>query len=83
MVLADEQRRFAGLEDAAPQWLAIPVGGLLACAVAAAFFSIAGLYALGMIGLVAMPFFACLVQMSVNDLCEHEASNATAMPATV
>jgi hypothetical protein len=72
-VRINEQRRFAGLEEKAPAWLAIPVGVLFACGVTATFFTTAGFYVWGAVGAVALPVFAGMVQHSVNDLCERQA----------
>ena len=80
-VRINEQRRYAGLHETAPEWLAIPVGILFACGLSAAFFTTSiSLYIWGTLGIVVMPVFAALVQTAINDLCEHgtETSTATA-----
>ncbi len=72
----NEQRRFAGLEETAPQWLSIPVGLLFACGLSAVFFTSVGLYILGSLGVVVMPVFAALVQNSINELCDQHVGQA-------
>ena len=55
-VRINEQRRFAGLYETAPEWLAIPVGILFACGLSAAFFTTSvSLYIWGTLGIVVMP----------------------------
>ncbi|HRX87712.1 MAG TPA: hypothetical protein P5572_22015 [Phycisphaerae bacterium] len=70
----NEQRQFAGLPELAPSWLAIPVGVLFACGLTATFFTTAGFYVWGIIGAVALPVFAGMVQHSINELCEQQAT---------
>lgn len=69
----NEQRRFAGLEETAPAWLAMPVGVLFACGLMASFFTVEGIYLWGTVGALALPILAGWVQHAINDLCEHEA----------
>lgn len=69
----NEQRQFHGLAPRAPQWLAIPVCGLLACGALAAFWAeTTGLVLLGGVGLIAAPIFLALVQDSVNELLDEQ-----------
>ena len=70
-VRINEQRRFHGLDETAPQWLSIPVGLLLACGLSGVIFTSGGLYLLGILGAIVMPVFAVLVQNSINELCEQ------------
>ena len=72
-VRINQQRRLNGLRATAPEWLAIPVGVLLACGLVAAFFTTTGFYVvLGTMGMVVLPVFAALVQHSINQLCEQQ-----------
>ncbi len=70
----DEQRRFNGLEQNAPTWLALPLCCLLIASVAAAFFIQGGVYLLILIAASLLPLFAALVQNAVNGLSEREVS---------
>lgn len=77
-VRINEQRRFHGLTPRAPQWLAIPVCGLIGCGALAAFLTqTTGLVVLGAVGLVGAPIFAALVQDAVNELVEQQAEPIT------
>ncbi len=71
-VRIDEQRRFNGLDRAAPTSLALPLCLLLITGVVAAFFVHGGVYLLGLIVASLLPLFAALVQNAVNGLCERQ-----------
>lgn len=76
----NEQRMFHGLQPRAPQWLAIPVCGLLACGALAAFLTqTTGMVLLSAVGIIAAPIFLALLQDAVNELIDQQNEPITAV----
>ncbi|NOX59182.1 MAG: hypothetical protein GXP29_10040 [Planctomycetes bacterium] len=74
----NEQRRFSGMEQEAPTWLAMPMCILLTTGVLATMFVNGGIYVLILVLASLLPLFAALVQNAVNGLCERSVDAALA-----
>ncbi len=71
----NEQRRFAGLEETAPQSLAVIVAALLLSGVAGTLLPLTGWVVLGACASVLAPVFLAILQASVNELVASTESN--------